>query len=135
MTPSSGCTTCERTPNSPPSAPSTRHDCPLTPPASNVDRFWAIWQDLNPNSFITPQPAPTSTFGVNRGATETENTGLTPFWDKSGTKFWTSAQVKDSAATFGYAYPETQKWQFASTSDYQEALRRTVSNTYGSNVF
>lgn len=105
-----------------------------TPP-SNVDRFWAIWQDLNPNSFITPKPAPASTFGVNRGATETENTGLTPFWDKSGTKFWTSAQVKDSAATFGYAYPETQKWQFASTPDYQEALRRTVSSMYGSNVF
>lgn len=44
-------------------------------------------------------------------------------------------QIKDSAATFGYAYPETQKWQFASTADYQEALRRTVSSMYGSNVF
>jgi len=43
--------------------------------------------------------------------------------------------VKDSAPTFGYAYPETQKWNFATTAAYQTALRQSVVNLYGSNVF
>ncbi|KAK1757866.1 hypothetical protein QBC47DRAFT_319522 [Echria macrotheca] len=101
----------------------------------NVDRMWAIWQDLNPTSFMSPRPAPSSTFNASRGATQDQNTPLSPFWDKSGSKFWTSAQVKDSAATFGYAYPETQKWNFPSTQAYQASLRQTVISLYGSNVF
>ncbi|KAK0657015.1 common central domain of tyrosinase-domain-containing protein [Cercophora newfieldiana] len=100
----------------------------------NVDRLWSIWQDLNPTSFMSPRPAPYSTFNATRGGTQDQNTALSPFWDKSGTKFWTSTQVKDSA-TFGYAYPETQKWLQPSTAAYQAALRQTVTALYGSNVF
>ena len=34
----------------------------------NVDRLWAIWQELNPSSFMSPRPAPYSTFSTNGGA-------------------------------------------------------------------
>jgi len=100
----------------------------------NVDRMWSIWQDLNPSSFMTPRPAPYSTFNARLGQSQDQNTALSPFWDKSASRFWTSAQIKDSA-TFGYAYPETQKWQFSSTAAYQSALRQSVMSLYGSNVF
>ncbi|KAK0734565.1 common central domain of tyrosinase-domain-containing protein [Lasiosphaeria miniovina] len=101
----------------------------------NVDRLWAIWQDLNPSSFMSPRPAPYSTFGVTQGATQDENTALTPFWDKTGRAFWTSAQIKDTASTFGYAYAETQKWQYTTGAAYQAALRQAVTKLYGTNVF
>ncbi|KAK3938775.1 hypothetical protein QBC46DRAFT_389579 [Diplogelasinospora grovesii] len=101
---------------------------------TNVDRLWAIWQALNPSSFITPQSAPYSTFSVEGGDLQTQDSPLTPFWDKSGKTFWTSAQVKDSA-TFGYAYPETQKWKFGTTDAYQTAIRQSVATLYGKNVF
>jgi len=84
---------------------------------------------------MSPRPAPYSTFSASRGASQDQNTPLAPFWDKSAARFWTSAQIKDSAASFGYAYPETQKWRYASTAAYQTALRQTVTGLYGSNVF
>ncbi|AEO70659.1 uncharacterized protein THITE_2056637 [Thermothielavioides terrestris NRRL 8126] len=100
----------------------------------NVDRLWAIWQDLNPDSFMSPRPAPYSTFSVTGGDIQSEDTPLEPFWDKSGTKFWTSAQIKDTT-TFGYAYPETQKWRFPDQQSYQTSIRQAVTALYGTNVF
>ncbi|EGZ76806.1 tyrosinase precursor [Neurospora tetrasperma FGSC 2509] len=100
----------------------------------NVDRLWSIWQDLNPNSFMTPRPAPYSTFVAQEGESQSKNTPLEPFWDKSAANFWTSEQVKDST-TFGYAYPETQKWKYSSVKEYQAAIRKSVTALYGSNVF
>lgn len=103
-------------------------------PARNVDRLWAIWQDLNPDSNMTPRPAPYSTFSATGGEPQTQDTPLAPFWDKSGTKFWTSAEVKDTL-TFGYAYPETQRWRFQDQRAYQADIRRAVTALYGTNVF
>ena len=100
----------------------------------NVDRLWAIWQDLNPESFMTRRRAPYSTFSAEGGEFEDRTTPLAPFWDKSGTEFWTSDEIKNSAL-FGYAYPETQKWRYQSTEAYREALRQSVTALYGTNVF
>jgi tyrosinase len=102
---------------------------------SNVDRLWAIWQAINPAAFITPKPAPYSTFAVKQGDLQTADSTLDPFWDKTGAAFWTSARVKDSAATFGYAYPETQKWKYSTDAAYQTAVKQAVAALYGRNVF
>jgi tyrosinase len=102
---------------------------------ANVDRLWAIWQDLNPGSQLEARPAPQSTFTTEQGTSETSQSSLEPFWDASGGQtFWTADGVKDSK-TFGYAYPETQSWQFADNDAYQQALRQTVTQLYGGNVF
>jgi len=84
---------------------------------------------------MSPRAAPYSTFSVTGGASQSKDTPLAPFWDKSGTKFWTSAQIKDTAATFGYAYPETQSWRFPTVAEYQANIRQTVGALYGTNVF
>ncbi|KAL2136200.1 hypothetical protein VTI74DRAFT_5078 [Chaetomium olivicolor] len=83
---------------------------------------------------MSPRPGPYSTFSATGGETQTKDTPLAPFWDKSGTKFWTSAQVKDTIP-FGYAYPETQRWQFQDQTSYQADIRRAVTALYGTNVF
>jgi tyrosinase len=83
---------------------------------------------------MSPRPAPYSTFSVTGGDIQSEDTPLEPFWDKSGTKFWTSAQIKDTT-TFGYAYPETQKWRFPDQQSYQTSIRQAVTALYGTNVF
>lgn len=100
----------------------------------NVDRLWAIWQDLNPNEFMTARPAPFSNFTVRSGTLEDARTPLSPFWDRSGNRFWTSEEVK-SSKVFGYAYPETQSWAFKDTATYQRETRRTIARIYGSNPF
>lgn len=98
----------------------------------NVDRLGAIWQAMNPNSYVTAK-ASEGNFFTAQGATEDANSGLKPFWDASGTKFWTSTRVKETT-TFGYAYPETQKWSYLSTQAYQAAVRNIVVKEYGANA-
>ncbi|PQE18684.1 hypothetical protein CJF30_00009685 [Rutstroemia sp. NJR-2017a BBW] len=71
-----------------------------------IDRCFAIWQTLNPNSYVTPTPAKYSTFTMTAGDIQNVSTPLAPFYDASGSNFWNSAEVT-STETFGYAYPET----------------------------
>lgn len=96
----------------------------------NVDRLWAIWGALNPNSFVEPGPTDRDSFTAKRGTIEDVNTQLKPFWDGSGTKFWNSIGVKETV-TFNYAYPETQKWKFNNVADYQRSVKSTVAQLYG----
>jgi tyrosinase len=71
-----------------------------------VDRCFAIWQTLNPKSYVTPKAATYSTFTMTAGDIQDVSTPLAPFYDATGSNFWTSAEVA-STETFGYAYPET----------------------------
>jgi tyrosinase len=97
---------------------------------TNVDRLWAIWGALNPNSYVQPGATDQNSFTAKRGTIEDVNTQLKPFWDGSGTKFWNSIGVKETTA-FNYAYPETQKWKFANVAGYQSNVKSTVAQLYG----
>jgi len=97
---------------------------------ANVDRIFAIWQALNPNSFVSSQQNPYGTYGEPVGTVETADTGLTPFRRLDNT-FWTSNQIRDTS-TFGYAYPETGYWKYSTTAAYQQSVRKAVSQLYGS---
>lgn len=63
------------------------------------------------------------------GATESITTGLTPFWESPGS-FWTSEGVRKTG-TFGYAYPETQSWNFSTPQQYSSNIRATIRQLYG----
>ena len=71
-----------------------------------VDRCFAMWQVLNPGSYVVPRPATYSTFTTYAHQTQDTNTALTPFFKDPLGAFWTSAEVANTT-TFGYAYPET----------------------------
>jgi tyrosinase len=71
-----------------------------------VDRCFAMWQTLYPNSYVVPEPATYDTFTSSAGQTQDSSSHLTPFHDDTTGDFWTSDTVR-STGTFGYVYPET----------------------------
>lgn len=71
-----------------------------------IDRCFAMWQVLYPDSYVVPEPAKYSTFTNSAGQTQDSSTNLTPFYEDANGDFWTSDSVR-STETFGYAYPET----------------------------
>ena len=71
-----------------------------------VDRCFAMWQILNPGSYVVPTAATYNTFTTYAKQTQDINTALTPFYRDSFRNFWTAAQVVNTTA-FGYAYAET----------------------------
>lgn len=71
-----------------------------------VDRCFAMWQALYPNSYVVPEPATYSTFTNSAGQTQNSSSSLTPFHEDASGDFWTSDSVR-STETFGYVYPET----------------------------
>lgn len=96
----------------------------------NVDRIIAIWQALNPSSFVTSEINSYGTFTNRPGLTETETTPLTPFHDVSNTALYTSDSARDTR-TFGYTYPELVDWNVTSSS-LTSSVRQTVELLYGS---
>ncbi|KUJ14577.1 tyrosinase precursor [Mollisia scopiformis] len=98
----------------------------------NVDRLFAIWQAINPTqyTFDRVDTLGGGTFVIPSGSDENTTTGLAPFNDPSGQNYWTSAEVV-STQTFGYAYPETQRWLFQNDSDYQNSIQNTIQQLYG----
>ena len=99
--------------------------------------MWSMWQALNANSDIQPGYDGTGNFIIEAGSTEGPDTPLKPFWNESGTDFWTSNSSSKTpvkwTTTFGYAYPETQSWTFPNQQAYQQNLRQTISLNYGGN--
>ncbi|APA08416.1 hypothetical protein SS1G_13364 [Sclerotinia sclerotiorum 1980 UF-70] len=71
-----------------------------------VDRCFAIWQTLNPDSYVTPNAASYSTFTMTAGSIQDASTPLKPFYHAGGNNFYSSSDVVSTEA-FGYAYPET----------------------------
>lgn len=94
---------------------------------ANIDRMTAIWQALNPDSWVTNHSNPTATFTSDAGAYADENTPLTPFHRNQAGDFWTSASVRDHTV-FGYTYPELLGLSENVT------LVRKINQLYGDNA-
>lgn len=90
----------------------------------NVDRLFAIWQAIYPDSWIVPEETEMETATIKSGDILTGETPLKPFHKNAAGDFWTSTTSRDVAA-FGYTYPEIQGGTPAST-------RQAVNALYGS---
>ncbi|SLM36604.1 Uncharacterised domain, di-copper centre [Lasallia pustulata] len=95
---------------------------------TNIDRFFAMWQAIHPNSYVEPQITAGGAYTTRAGSSETEATDLTPFYEDPNS-FWDSDGVK-ATETFGYAYPETQSWNFDSINDYQASVSAAINRLY-----
>ncbi|TVY83497.1 Tyrosinase [Lachnellula suecica] len=93
---------------------------------ANIDRLFAMWQVLNPDSYVVPTPAATNTYNFKAGQTLDSQSDLTPFHNPSGA-FWNSDTVRDTK-TFGYAYPETSAGTGVNVTDQ---VLKAVNNLYG----
>jgi tyrosinase len=79
---------------------------------TNMDRQFAMWQALNPQSYVVPTTNVFGTYAVPKGTVETADTNLLPFHSGNGTEFWTSNGVR-STRVFGYAYRDVVDWNIA----------------------
>ncbi|MCJ1392937.1 hypothetical protein MMC18_005809 [Xylographa bjoerkii] len=96
----------------------------------NVDRLFAMWQAINPNSYVVPKSDQAGTYTEPSNFTEDINTPLKPFYQNADKEFWTSANVVKTG-TFQYAYPETQEWSFPNNQAYQSSVRTAINALYG----
>ncbi|KAH8647567.1 common central domain of tyrosinase-domain-containing protein [Tricladium varicosporioides] len=91
-----------------------------------VDRCFAMWQAINPNSYVVPEPTTMGTFTIPPFQIEDVNTPLTPFHTSDG-GFWNSNLAR-STTTFGYTYPETNN---SYGTDIPSKVIAAVNKLYG----
>ncbi len=99
---------------------------------TNIDRLFAMWQAINPQSYVAPTINTVGNYVVPKGFVDTADSSLLPFHSDNATIFWTSNGVR-SVRTFGYAYRDVIDWnttQSALASD----VRANINRLYGSSV-
>lgn len=92
----------------------------------NVDRLFALWQTIHPNSYGGSQVAPHNTWTIQSGSTQNADSPLMPFRRASGS-YWTTNQVSNWATTFRYTYPE-----FLAGDGSRNSVVNFVNSLYGS---
>lgn len=90
----------------------------------NVDRLFALWQTINPDSYVPTATAPHSTWVIPSGATLNADYPLEPF-NKDASSYWTSNDVRDWTA-LGYTYPE-----FTTSSGDKSDIATYINGLYG----
>ena len=99
----------------------------------NVDRLFNLWIDAHPDLRMeTAEVGVSGTFVIKDYSHVDANTPLSPFW-KTPTTFWTSNDLWN-ASVLGYAYPETQYWNFASMDLYRESINGTIAEYYSTDA-
>lgn len=93
-----------------------------------IDRSFAIWQALNPDSYVEPMKAIEGTYTIEVGETEDENSALEPFHSVANGDFWTPSSIR-SVATFGYTYSDLGNGSIAAV---KAAVNALYSNSAGS---
>ena len=88
-----------------------------------VDRVFAMWQVLYPDSYVQPASSETGTFSIPPNIEIDTDSALTPFRSNGG--YWTSESSR-STADLGYVYSET-------SSRNANDVRQAVNALYGNN--
>lgn len=70
-----------------------------------VDRVFALWQVLNPDSWVMPTASALASYTTAQGEIQDSQTPLTPFFKDYNGTFWTSDDVRDMGV-FGYTYDD-----------------------------
>ncbi|CAG8735482.1 25216_t:CDS:2, partial [Racocetra persica] len=74
-----------------------------------VDRIFALWQAIFPDSWVPENISVNGTHTLEKYSVINEHTDLTPF-RKSKTKFWTASDIR-YIEKLGYTYPELMKFK------------------------
>lgn len=99
-----------------------------------VDRIFAMWQALYPDSWVTPTPTRWGTYTIPPGETINSTTALTPFYADSDGTFWNSDTARNPHA-FGYTYSEVVSLDLDGRpidERAQSSLKLTINRLYGS---
>lgn len=100
---------------------------------ANVDRLFTFYTLSHPQTFMLPSSIGTqSNLFLSDNQLVDPDTALLPF-RRTPTAFWTTNECRDTAA-LGYAYPETQRWKFASDESFRTHVEGAVSRLYAGRV-
>lgn len=96
----------------------------------NVDRFFAMWQAINPDQWGASQTtsAGARTWTIGEGSVQNVDSPLTPFFRDSNRNFWTTRQVRDYVSTFRYRYADV------TYGSSREATINRITALYGPNA-
>ncbi|GAM91208.1 hypothetical protein ANO11243_092550 [Dothideomycetidae sp. 11243] len=94
---------------------------------TNIDRIWAMWSTINPNTYVQQANAQKPTYTYPAGTSLDATSGLAPFNKNTQGLLYTSNDVS-STTSFGYVYPETANGASAAS------VRAAVNSLYGSGV-
>jgi tyrosinase len=99
----------------------------------NVDRLFAMWQALNPDSWVTPYPALMNSYTTSVGQIQDVNTSLTPFYASSDGTFYNSDMVRNEKR-LGYSYAEVANITLGEpvNKTLQSQVVRGINQLYGS---
>ncbi|KAJ6261721.1 Tyrosinase [Drechslerella dactyloides] len=95
---------------------------------TNIDRLFAIWQEVNPTGYNFSSTSSFGTFTMDSETPESLDTPLTPF-HQTGTAFYTSATIARTQK-FGYTYPETNDWNIPQ-QDRVKSVIAAINRIYG----
>lgn len=99
-----------------------------------VDRLLALWQALNPHSWVEPNMARVNSYTTSVGEMLNSSSTLTPFYASSNGSFWDSDMLRDPTA-LGYTYPELEGISLSNATSVSAGRSRVVSaitRLYGS---
>lgn len=95
----------------------------------NVDRLFALWQAAHPDLWMDQTNiGTTGNFVIDHHSWVDGDTPLKPFW-KTQNSFWTTNDVRNTI-DLGYAYPETQRWNFPTEKEYRTAVNASIAKLY-----
>lgn len=98
---------------------------------ANIDRLLAMWQAINPQSFVTPTVNAFGSYAEPRGFVDDGDSSLLPFHSDNGSGFWTSNKAR-STRTFGYAYQDVIDWNLTQAT-LSSNVRAQVNRLYSPN--
>ncbi|KIW91999.1 uncharacterized protein Z519_06981 [Cladophialophora bantiana CBS 173.52] len=95
---------------------------------ANVDRLFAMWQALYPDTYIEPTVNAYGSYYEAVGFVDSGTTALAPFHSDSGSSLFTSNDVR-SMKRFGYSYPELPDWEM-NPGELAANVRTAVNSLY-----
>lgn len=97
-------------------------------PSRNIDRIFALWQAVFPDSYVTPRISDLGTYLRPANLTDNIDTPLQPFFGEDGKTPYTAATARN-ISTFGYTYLELMDLTM-SPPELSEHVLRIISSLY-----
>lgn len=95
---------------------------------ANIDRIFALWQAVFPDSYVTPRISDLGTYLRPANLTDNIDTPLQPFFGEDGKTPYTAATARN-ISTFGYTYLELMDLTM-SPPELSEHVLRIISSLY-----
>jgi tyrosinase len=97
---------------------------------ANVDRLWAMWSILHPDTYVTSQTNFEGTYAEPPDTNETADSPLFPFHRDEEGNFHTANTVR-YPGDLGYTYVEIEDWKYT-PDEVVSNVKAAINNLYGS---